>query len=110
MSVAPKDGTLICLHLREDGSDFIGYYCDKWWGWIDYNDPWPRIRGDLSFLGWEPVDQAAEHRKPLERRWLRRRRGPPVTIVVVPQPAPQVAAQPAAISRIVKAKPPRRRG
>jgi hypothetical protein len=38
MASAPRDGTLIRLWLREDGSDFVGYYSDKWLGWL------PRVR------------------------------------------------------------------
>jgi hypothetical protein len=29
---------------------FIGYYSDRWWGWVDYYDPLPRIRGDMRFV------------------------------------------------------------
>jgi hypothetical protein len=35
---APRDGTPVRLHLR-DGSDFVGRYTDRWWGWIALLDP-----------------------------------------------------------------------
>jgi hypothetical protein len=54
MSEAPKDGTSVRLHLR-DGSDFVGRYSDRFWGWVALLDPWPLIRGDIRFAGWEPV-------------------------------------------------------
>jgi hypothetical protein len=54
MPNAPKDGTPVRLHLR-DGSVFVGQYSDRWWGWIALLDPWPLIRGDIRFAGWEPV-------------------------------------------------------
>ncbi len=54
MSAAPKDGTSVRLHLR-DGSNFVGRYTDRWWGWVALLDPWPLIRGDIRFVGWEPV-------------------------------------------------------
>jgi hypothetical protein len=57
MSEAPRDGTLIRLWLR-DGSNFVGYYSTKWWGWVDYTDPRPLIRGDIAFHEWEPVTRA----------------------------------------------------
>lgn|SRR5271166_6998747 len=93
MPTAPRDGQLVRLWLR-DGTDFIGYYTDRWWGWVDYYDPVPLIRGDIRFLGWEPVDQAA----PL----IRREQGHPGAPVVV-EPTP-----PALASRIVKARKPGR--
>jgi hypothetical protein len=51
---APRDGTPVRLHLP-DGTDFVGYYTDRWWGWVALLDPWPLIRGDIRFAGWEPV-------------------------------------------------------
>ena len=54
MSEAPHHGTPVRLHLR-DGSDFVGCYSDRWWGWVALLDPWPLIRGDIKFTGWEPV-------------------------------------------------------
>ena len=54
MSEAPRDGTALRLHLR-DGTDFVGLCSDRWWGWIALLDPWPLIRGDIRFTGWEPV-------------------------------------------------------
>jgi hypothetical protein len=57
LASAPRDGTLIRLWLREDGSDFVGYYSDKWLGWVSYHESVPLIRGDIRFLRWEPVDQ-----------------------------------------------------
>ena len=39
MASAPRDGTLIRLWLREDSSDFIGYYSDKWFGWVSNHEP-----------------------------------------------------------------------
>jgi hypothetical protein len=77
MATAPRDGTLPRLWLGADGSTIVGRYSDKWWGWIDYGDPWPLIRGDIRFLGWQPVDQAV-HRNALFRRKPRRKR-PPIT-------------------------------
>jgi hypothetical protein len=35
MSMAPRDGTPVRLHLR-DGSDFVGLYSDRWRGWIAF--------------------------------------------------------------------------
>jgi hypothetical protein len=54
MSEAPRDGTPVRLHLR-DGSDFVGLYSDRWWGWVPLLDPWPLIRGDIRFAGWEAI-------------------------------------------------------
>jgi hypothetical protein len=54
MSDAPKDGTPVRLHLRE-GGDIVGRYSNKWWGWVALIDPWPLIRGDIRFAGWEPI-------------------------------------------------------
>jgi hypothetical protein len=93
MSSVPRDGQLVRLWLR-DGTDFIGYYSAKWWGWVDYRDPVPLIRGDIRFLGWEPVDQA----EPLIRREQGHRGAP---VVVEP-------AAPALTSRIVRARRPGR--
>jgi hypothetical protein len=56
MSTAPRDGTLVRLRLK-DGADFVGYYSTKWFGWVDYDDPLPLIRGDIAFLGWSPTEQ-----------------------------------------------------
>ncbi len=92
MSAAPHDGTLVRLWLR-DGIDFVGYYTDRWWGWVDLHDPLPLIRGDIQFLGWEPVDQV----DPLIQRESPRRGAP-------------IAVTPAIASRIVKAPKPGRRG
>jgi hypothetical protein len=105
MSTAPRDGTLVRLWLGADGSDFVGCYSDKWWGWIDHGDPWPLIRGDIRFLGWQPIDQAA-HRNTLFRREPRRKR-PPIT-VVVPRAAQVAQAAKIVVSSIVRAKRPRR--
>jgi hypothetical protein len=54
MSNAPKDGTPIRLYLRE-GGDIVGYYTARWWGWVPLLDPWPLIRGNIRFAGWEPI-------------------------------------------------------
>jgi hypothetical protein len=57
MTKAPRDGALIRLWLR-DGSSSVGYYNDKWWGFVSYSDPVPLIRGSIAFRGWEPVTRA----------------------------------------------------
>jgi hypothetical protein len=106
MATAPRDGTLVRRWLGADGSTIVGRYSDKWWGWIDYGDPWPLIRGDIRFRGWQPIDQAA-HRKTLFRREPRRKR-PPIT-VVVPQAAQVAQAAKIVVSSIVRAKRPRTR-
>ena len=93
MSTAPRDGTLVRLRLCE-GPAFIGYYTDRWWGWVDYHDPLPLIRGDIAFLGWEPVHQA--------ELLIRREQDHPDAPVVV-QPPPPVLT-----SRIVTARKPGR--
>ena len=93
MATAPRDGQLVRLWAR-DGAELIGYYSGKWWGWVDYHDPHPLIRGDIAFLGWEPVDQA----EPL----IRREQGHPGAPVVV-EPALATLA-----SRIVMARKPGR--
>src|ERR1700722_16061655 len=69
MSEAPRDGTPVRLHLR-DGSDFVGLYTDRWWGWVALLDPWPLIRGDIRFAGWEPVsdEELRQIRRQLRRR------------------------------------------
>jgi hypothetical protein len=68
MSNAPKDGTPVRLHLR-DGSDIVGYYTARWWGWVPLLDPWPLIRGDIRFAGWEPIgDKEVQTSRP--ERWL----------------------------------------
>jgi hypothetical protein len=79
MSDAPKDGTPVRLHLR-DGCDFIGLYSDHWWGWIALLDPWPLIRGDICFTGWEPVSDE-------EVRQLRERTRVPRAAAVATDPA-----------------------
>jgi hypothetical protein len=81
MSEAPKDGTPVRLHLR-DGSDFVGQYSDRWWGWIALLDPRPLIRGDIRLTGWQP---ASEEVRQL-RRHLRGR--VPSAAVVATEPAP----------------------
>jgi len=54
MRTAPKHGSLVRLWLR-DGSDIVGYYSIRWWGWVDFTDAHPLIRSDIAFSGWEPV-------------------------------------------------------
>jgi hypothetical protein len=97
MSMAPRDGTPVRLHLR-DGGDFIGYYTDRWWGWIALFDPWPLIRGDIRFAGWEPVgdEELRQLRRPL------RGRVPAVAAVVASEPETPPPV-------IVKARKPRPR-
>jgi hypothetical protein len=92
MSEAPYDGTPIRLHLR-DGGDIIGRYSDKWWGWVALLDPWPLIRGDIRFAGWEPVADE-------EVRQIRRQSRVPAAAVVA-----TVTATPRPL--IVKARKPR---
>jgi hypothetical protein len=94
VSEAPHDGTPVRLHLR-DGTDFVGLYSDRWWGWIALLDPWPLIRGDIRFTGWEPVSDE-------EVRRIRQRLRVPRAAAVVTEPA---AVRPA----IVKARKPRPR-
>jgi hypothetical protein len=94
MSDAPRDGTLVRLHLR-DGTDFVGYYTDRWWGWVALPDPWPLIRGDIRFAGWEPVADE-------EVRQIRRQLRVPAAAVVATKP---VTPRPV----IVKARKPRPR-
>jgi hypothetical protein len=55
MASAPRDGSAIMLYLR-NGQSFVGHYSRKWWGWIDWNEARPLIRGDRVFLGWLPID------------------------------------------------------
>ena len=57
MRTAPKDGSLVRLWLR-DGSDIVGYYSIRWWGWVDFTDAHPLIRGDIAFRGWKPATDA----------------------------------------------------
>ena len=47
--VRDADSQLVRLWLRQ-GTDFIGYYTGRWWEWMDYHDPVPRIRGEIRFL------------------------------------------------------------
>jgi hypothetical protein len=94
MSVAPRDGTPVRLHLR-GGSDFVGLYSDRWWGWIALLDPWPLIRGDIRFAGWEPV---ADEEVRQIRRQLRSRVPPAAAVATEP-----VTQRPV----IVKARKPR---
>jgi hypothetical protein len=89
---APRDGQLVRLWLR-DGTGFIGHYSSKWFGWVDYHDPLPLIRGDIVFAGWEPVGQGET---------LIRQEQPGAAVVV--EPAPKAALA----SRIVVARKPRR--
>jgi hypothetical protein len=96
MSEAPRDGTPVRLHLR-DGTDFVGLYSDRWWGWIALLDPWPLIRGDVRFSGWQPVSNE-------EVRQLRRQlrgRVPPAAVVATEPVTPRPV--------IVKARKPRPR-
>jgi hypothetical protein len=76
MTTAPKDGTLVRLRLREDGRQFVGYYSDRWWGWIEHGDPCPVIRGDIRFAGWEPIDGADYRSRKLLERVQQDRTGP----------------------------------
>jgi hypothetical protein len=92
MSEAPHDGTPVRLHLR-DGTDFIGHYSDKWWGWVALLDPWPLIRGDIRFAGWEPV--ADKELRQIRQQLL----VPPAAMVAT------VSATPRPV--IVKARKPR---
>jgi hypothetical protein len=78
---APRNGTLTRLWLREDSTDFVGYYSDKWFGWVSYHEPVPLIRGDFRFLGWGPVEQAEQLNAPMRKE--RRRKGPPKLIRIV---------------------------
>jgi hypothetical protein len=96
MSEAPKDGTPVRLRLR-DGSYFVGYYTGRWWGWVALLDPWPLIRGDIGFTGWEPV--AGEELRQI-RRQLRVRIPPAAGVATEP-----VTPRPV----IVKARKPRPR-
>ena len=98
MKSAPRDGTLIRLHLKA-GGDFIGYYTDRWWGWIAYRDVCPLILGDITFAGWEPVDQEAARAEPIKK--VEGRGAAPAIEVMPLAEAPRKSA-------IVKAKPPRR--
>jgi hypothetical protein len=94
MSDAPKDGTPVRLHLR-DGTDFIGHYSDRFWGWVQLLDPWPLIRGDIRFSGWQPVGDE-------ELRQARRQmRVPPAAVVATVPVTPRPV--------IVKARKPRAR-
>jgi hypothetical protein len=95
MSEAPRDGSAVRLHLR-DGTDFVGYYTDRWWGWVPLLDPWPLIRGDVRFTGWEPVADEEVRRI----RQQSRGRVPPAAVVAT-EPAPRPV--------IVKARKPRPR-
>jgi hypothetical protein len=94
--MAPKDGTPVRLHLH-NGSDFVGYYTDRWWGWIALLDPWPLIRGDIRFAGWEPV---ADEEVRQIRRQLRGGVPPAAAVAIGP-----VTQRPV----IVKARKPRPR-
>jgi hypothetical protein len=91
---APRDGTPVRLHLR-DGSDFVGLYSDKWWGWVALLDPWPLIRGDIRFSGWEPV--ADEEVRQIRRQLRVPSAAAVATVPVTPR------------SVIVKARKPRAR-
>jgi hypothetical protein len=97
MSSAPRDGIPVRLHLR-DGSDFVGYYTDRGWGWVRLLDPWPLIRGDIKFVGWEPVSDE-------EVRQLRqqsRGRAPPAAVM-----ATEPVTRPPVIVKARKPKPRR---
>ncbi len=96
MSKAPRDGTPVRLHLR-DGSDFVGQYSDRWWGWIALLDPWPLIRGDIRFAGWEPVGYEEVRRL---RRQSRGRVPSAAVVATAPMTRPPV---------IVRARRPKRR-
>jgi hypothetical protein len=61
ISTAPREGTLIRLWLR-DGSDFVGQYSDRYWGWValhEINCPLNPIAscscGGRSVEGSEPL-------------------------------------------------------
>ena len=95
MSAAPKDGTPVRLHLRRDGTDFIGLYSDRWWGWVRLLDPWPLIRGNIRFAGWEPV--ADEEVRRIRQQLRVPRAAVVATVPVTPR------------SVIVKARKPRAR-
>jgi hypothetical protein len=94
MTTAPHDGTPVRLDLR-DGGDIVGYYSDRWWGWVALLDPWPLIRGDIRFTGWEPVADE-------ELRQIRQQlRVPPAAVVATVPMNPRPV--------IVKARKPRPR-
>jgi hypothetical protein len=81
MASAPRDGTLIRLWMREGGDGFIGYYSDKWYGWVDQNDPCPLIRGGFRFLGWRPIEMGEDLNAPEPK--ARRRKGPPTPVRII---------------------------
>ncbi len=115
MTTAPRDGRRVRLWLR-DGGDFVGYYTGRWRGWIDYSDPHPLIRGDIRFLGWEPVDQDGQDDVLVQRA---KPSGGPAAVTVVPPEmlvVPVVAQEPEKpavavkiIRRVVTARKPRLR-
>jgi hypothetical protein len=93
---APRDGTPVRLHLP-DGTDFVGYYTDRWWRWVALLDPWPLIRGDIRFAGWEPIGDEEV------RRLRQQSRGRvPFTAVMATEPVTRPPV-------IVKARKPKRR-
>jgi hypothetical protein len=79
------------------GGDSIGRYSDKWWGWVALLDPWPLIRGDIRFSGWEPVadDELRQIRQQL--KLMVPRAAVVATVTATPRPV------------IVKARKPRPR-
>jgi hypothetical protein len=87
--------------------DFIGRYTDRWWGWVPLLDPWPLIRGDIRFDGWEPVADE-------EVRQMRQARARPAPVVdkavatVTKRPV-VVRGQHAVKRWCIRARPPGRR-
>ena len=104
MATAPRDGRRVRLWLR-DGGDFVGYYTDRWWGWVDAADFHPLIRGDIRFLGWTTVDEDDALVRPAVASL-----GPAAAPVVQVETPVVSEARPVKItSRIVTARKPRPR-
>lgn len=59
MTTAPKDGTLVRLWLREDGRQFVGYYTDRWWAWIEHGIGAPSVTTDSKEAALEPASCSA---------------------------------------------------
>jgi hypothetical protein len=77
-------------------------------GWIKFGDLWPRIRGDIRFVGWAPIENRGTSADPPAFADRARAEGPAADIVVVPATSIEARAAKIEVAIIVTARKPRR--